>query len=305
MDPTILNPHLKHLAIDHLYHLGLDSGMDLKAMFGDTRFVCMGGSADRAKDFAEKAAETLELAIPREKGLKPIGKTERFSLFKVGPVISVSHGMGMPSMSILLNEITKLLHYAECSDPLFIRIGTSGGIGVEPGSVVVTEQAVNAELEPVLEHVMLGSRKYCETNVDPVLAKELLSLPQPFPVVLGKTMGTDDFYEGQARFDGALSPPYSPEERALFWKLAHLRGVRNIEMESTMFAAFCSRARIRSGIVCAVLIDRLRGDQVTVPHATLAQYSDRAQKLVLDFIVRHSESPTSSKAATTSALAAR
>ncbi|MBI3336722.1 uridine phosphorylase [Candidatus Peregrinibacteria bacterium] len=305
MDISVLNPHLQDLPVDYLYHLGLDSTMDLKSIFGDTKFVCMGGSNERAKDFAEKTAEVLGLSIPHNRGLKPIGKTDRFSLYKVGPVISVSHGMGMPSMSILLNEITKLLHYAECADPLFIRIGTSGGIGVKPGSVVVTEQAVNAELEPVFEHVMLGSRKYCSTNVDALLAAQLLNIKESFPVVLGKTMGTDDFYEGQARFDGALDPPYSPKERELFWKLAHLRGVRNIEMESTMFAAFCSRARIPAGIVCAVLLDRLKGDQVNDPPSQLAQYSDNAQKLVLDFIVHQTLSSPSSKTSTTAYAATR
>ena len=305
MDRSVLNPHLKDISIDYLYHLGLDSSMDIKSMFGDTKFVCMGGSSERAKDFAEKIADALGLSVPEGEGLKPIGKTERFSLYKVGSVISVSHGMGMPSMSILLNEITKLLHYAKCTDPLFIRIGTSGGIGIKPGSVVITEQAVNAELEPVFEHVTLGSRKYCSTNVDTLLAKQLLNIKETFPVVQGKTMGTDDFYEGQARFDGALDPPYSIEERELFWKRAHVRGVRNIEMESTMFTAFCTRAHIRAAIVCAVLVDRLEGDQVTVPLEQLTEYSDNAQKLVLDFIINHLPYPTPTTVSTTASEAPR
>ena len=37
--------------------------------------------------------------------------------------------MGMPSLSILLHELAKLLHYAKVEDPVFIRLGTSGGIG--------------------------------------------------------------------------------------------------------------------------------------------------------------------------------
>ena len=39
------------------------------------------------------------------------------------------HGIGVPSLSVMLNELLKLLHYAECEDVLFIRIGTSGGLG--------------------------------------------------------------------------------------------------------------------------------------------------------------------------------
>ena len=37
-----------------------------------------------------------------------------------------SHGMGQPSASILMHEITKLLHYAEAQDVEYFRMGTSG-----------------------------------------------------------------------------------------------------------------------------------------------------------------------------------
>ena len=32
-------------------------------------------------------------------------------------------------MSILLHELIKLIHYAECKDVTFFRIGTCGGLG--------------------------------------------------------------------------------------------------------------------------------------------------------------------------------
>ena len=56
-------------------------------------------------------------------------KTDRYSMFKVGPVLCINHGIGCPSLSILLNEVLKLLLYSECKDVTFFRIGTSGGIG--------------------------------------------------------------------------------------------------------------------------------------------------------------------------------
>ena len=37
--------------------------------------------------------------------------------------------MGVPSITIMLHEIIKLLHYAGAEDAVIIRIGTSGGIG--------------------------------------------------------------------------------------------------------------------------------------------------------------------------------
>lgn len=42
---------------------------------------------------------------------------------------SQQHGMGIPSISIMLHELIKLLHHARCCDVTIIRIGTSGGIG--------------------------------------------------------------------------------------------------------------------------------------------------------------------------------
>ncbi|OWK06742.1 hypothetical protein Celaphus_00011846 [Cervus elaphus hippelaphus] len=41
----------------------------------------------------------------------------------------VKHGMGVPSIAILLHELIKLLYHARCSGVTLIRIGTSGGIG--------------------------------------------------------------------------------------------------------------------------------------------------------------------------------
>jgi hypothetical protein len=39
------------------------------------------------------------------------------------------HGMGIPSIAIMLHELIKLLYHARCSNVTIIRIGTSGGIG--------------------------------------------------------------------------------------------------------------------------------------------------------------------------------
>ena len=76
-------------------------------------------------------------------------------MFKVGPVLSVSHGMGVPSLSILLHEIFKMLWHAGVEDATFFRIGTCGGINLPPGTVVVSEGALDGKLQPVHENVSL------------------------------------------------------------------------------------------------------------------------------------------------------
>merc|ERR1711974_19468 len=137
-------------------------------------------------------------------GPEPIGKTERYSIYKVGPIISASHGIGMPSMLIFLHEVTKLLHYAGVEDVTYFRIGTCGGIGLAPGTCAVTRCCVMGTLEPGFESVQLGERIRYEASLDTALAESLVAAAEAIDVraVAGITMGTDDFYEGQGRLDG-------------------------------------------------------------------------------------------------------
>lgn len=65
--------------------------------------------------------------------------------------------MGVPSVGILLHEMIKLMYHAKCKDPIFIRIGTCGGIGVEGGTVVITEEAVDGLLRNSYELVSYHS----------------------------------------------------------------------------------------------------------------------------------------------------
>ena len=44
--------------------------------------------------------------------------------------LSTQHGIGVPSLMVILHEILKLLYYAEAQDVKFFRIGTSGGLGI-------------------------------------------------------------------------------------------------------------------------------------------------------------------------------
>ena len=50
----------------------------------------------------------------------------------------------------------KLLAHAGAHDPVFFRVGTSGGVGLEGGSVVVTKEAVDGMLRPIHENVRNG-----------------------------------------------------------------------------------------------------------------------------------------------------
>lgn len=60
-----LNKHLFSLEDDFLYHISLGKNTnDLKRMFGDVKFVCMGGSPKRMLQFATYIKEEIGYELP-------------------------------------------------------------------------------------------------------------------------------------------------------------------------------------------------------------------------------------------------
>ena len=97
-------------------------------------------------------------------------------------------------------------------------------------------------------------------------------------------MCAHDFYEGQARVDGAFCD-YTIESKMKFLNRCYENGITNIEMESLCFVGLLNHAKIRcnifylmpyyctiliiysklfciAAVVCVTLVDRLNGDQV-------------------------------------------
>lgn len=159
--------------------------------------------------------------------------------------------MGVPSISIMLHELIKLLHHAQCHDVILFRLGTSGGVGknmiivfgdrqtfrgnwflqvvyasplailgnrldyniespckntslllslgLAPGTVVITDKAVDYSFRPQYEQAVLGKVITRSTELDEGVASELLQCSselKDFPAVIGHTMCAHDFYEG-------------------------------------------------------------------------------------------------------------
>ena len=129
--------------------------------------------------------------------------------------------MGGPSISILLHELAKLLQYAG-ADCVWIRIGTSGGLGLSPGTLCLTEESLNGALEPWHETIVLGERIRRPTKLNQELSQELLRTCADLGIDarVGKTMCCDDFYEGQARLDGAICE-YDEQQKLQFLNKAH------------------------------------------------------------------------------------
>lgn len=121
---------------------------------------------------------------------------------------------------------------------------------------------------------------------------------------------------GQGRLDGALCS-FSHEEKLEYLSKAYEAGVRNIEMESTVFAAMCRVCGLKgsssttqwntdrkitcmiitsafmhltvwcfspAAVICVALLNRFEGDQITASHDVLVEYQQRPQILVSYFI---------------------
>nr|XP_049706308.1 uridine phosphorylase 1 [Helicoverpa armigera]XP_049706309.1 uridine phosphorylase 1 [Helicoverpa armigera]XP_049706310.1 uridine phosphorylase 1 [Helicoverpa armigera] len=288
----LLNSHLQELDVDVLYHLGLDThNYDLPAMFGDVKFVCMGGTKHRMREFAHYMTELLDLPNKGEKIVNLTKHSQRYAMYKVGPVLSISHGIGIPSMTTLLQEVIKLMAYAKAKDPIFFRVGTCGGLNIPAGSVVVSAFGVNGNLEKTYDVPVLGKTRRLPAILDRRLYEEVHSLSSDadeFGTYIGGTMAADDFYRGQARLDGPFCD-YSESDKMSFLKSLTNLGVRNIEMEATAFSAFTREAGIRASIVCVTFLDRLQGDQVTHSKTVLTEWQKRPMVVVGRYIAKYCE----------------
>merc|ERR1711881_284693 len=124
----IKNPNLDYHQVDHLYHLGMSTNStNFRVQFGDVRFVCVGGTAQRMLTLANK----IYLMMYSKEPLQPLvdyAKTSgRYSMYKVGPCLFVNHNIGASPLGVVIHELFKLLHYSGvASDSVrFFRIGTS------------------------------------------------------------------------------------------------------------------------------------------------------------------------------------
>ncbi|VDN89930.1 unnamed protein product [Brugia pahangi] len=166
-----------------------------------------------------------------------------------------------------------------------IRLGTSGGIGVPPGTLVLTNGALNGELHDKYVQCIMG-KKILRTSVfDAEVYHQLYNVAHQLqlPVQIGKTLSANDFYEEQTRMDGAFCE-YTEEEKFAFLNHLHKLGVRNMEMEALGFAALFNRANIKAAVICVALLDRLKSDQVLLGHNDLNEFEMRIFKVISTYI---------------------
>ncbi|MDQ1305199.1 MAG: uridine phosphorylase [Actinomycetota bacterium] len=284
---AFLDSVLDGSSLDVYYHFGVASDDLILAGMRDVKAVVMAGSGGRIKEFAEYWSEA-------NGGSEIIGfpKEDRFVTRYCSGVLFASHGMGMPSASIALQELMRMVYFLKGGDldaldeVFWTRVGTSGGVGLPGGTVVVSSEGVMADLKPYrLLHG--GEGEYWFDGTFPASITSAIieaSADAPIEVVSGKTVAGNEFFLEQFRLDGAIC--LETHESKMAWlQWLHENGVSNIEMEGAMLAAYMNHWGFsKFAMICCTLLNRLDGDQVTSTPEQLHKFSEDSGRVLFNYL---------------------
>ncbi len=285
MNREFLDKVLRGETEDHWYHFGITSTDPALHALRDVQAVIVAGSGERTAKFAS------DWASRRNAEVVSFPKEDRFILRYADRVLFSSLGMGMPSAAIAMHELMKMTYFLKNGDTekldkiFWMRVGTSGGVGLPGGAVVVSTAALLPDLKPYRVFVQ-GKDHYFPGQYPHSIAVELVHLAEKVGInaVLGKTIGCNDFYLEQGRLDGAVTL-WNETNKTDWLQQLYAHGVRNIEMETPLLAGLLSHWGFpRFAAACAVLLDRLKEDQVTATVEELSQYVANAETLLFAYL---------------------
>lgn len=235
------------------YHIGF--GQDDLGSQPPT-LALLSGDPDRARLIAQEHLQDVRLlsenrGLNSYVGILPNGR----------PVLSVTSGMGAPSLSIVVNELVQV------GIRQIIRIGTCGSIqpDVPVGSIVITRaalcrQGAANDIAPV---------EY-PAAADPFLTVALVKAARELEVehYLGITASVDTFYEGQERTDSAN--PYLLRSLQGITEEYRRLNVLNYEMECGTLFKMGGVYGFAAACVCAVVAQRTVGENVILEQKDVA-----------------------------------
>lgn len=272
---------------DVYYHFGVSSSDPILDKLRGIRAVIMAGSGGRINEFAQEWSDLNGgaeiIAFPKE---------DRFVTRYTAGVLFASHGMGMPSASIAVQEMMRMVYFLKrgdlgaMDDVFWARVGTSGGVGLPGGTIVVTSEGLMSDLKPY--RLLQGGRGiYWFDGTFPEATREdIIQANQGsgITIVSGKTIATNEFFLEQFRLDGAIRLE-TMETKQEFLQWLHDNDVRNIEMEGAMLAAYLNSWGFSSfAMICAVLLNRLEGDQVTSSPEQLHKFSADSGVVLFNYL---------------------
>ena len=272
---------------DVYYHFGVASSDPVLDKLRDVRAVIMAGSGGRINEFTERWSElnagTEIVAFPKE---------DRFVTRYTAGVLFASHGMGMPSASIALQELMRMVFFLkrgdlEAMDEVFwCRVGTSGGVGLPGGTVVVSSEGLMADLKPY-RLLNGGTGEYWFDGHFPAATSQAIIAANEhtdFDIISGTTIAGNEFFLEQFRLDGAIC--LETLETKMGWLTwLHDNGVANIEMEGAMIAGYLNHWGFsKFAMICCTLLNRLEGDQVTATPKQLHKYSEDSGVALFNYL---------------------
>jgi uridine phosphorylase len=273
--------------VDVYYHFGVASDDPILEEFRDVRAIILAGSGDRIKEFAQRWS-ALHGGAP----VVALPKEERFVTRYCAGVLFASHGMGMPSASIAVQELMRMVFFLKrgdleaMSEVFWARVGTSGGVGLPGGTVVVTTEGVMADLKPYRLLNGLSGEYWFDGTFPMDVARAIVdaSAGSGIPVELGRTVAGNEFFLEQLRLDGAICLE-SPESKMAWLEALDAAGVRNIEMEGAMLAGYLNHWGFpKFAMICTTIVNRIEGDQVTETPAELHEFSERSGDVLFHYL---------------------
>lgn len=274
-------------ATDVYYHFGVSSADRVLEELRDVRAIVMAGPGGRIVEFANRWS--------RDRGgaaIVALAKEDRFVTRYCDGVLFASHGMGSPSAAIAVQELMRMVFFLKggdheaMSEVFWTRVGTSGGIDVDPGTVVITSEGVMADLKPYRLLKGADGMYWFDGTfpADVADAIQAASAGSGIPMAVGRTVAGNDFFLEQFRLDGAICLE-TPESKMAWLEWIDAHGVRNIEMEGAMFAGFLNHWGFpHFAMMCVTIVNRLLGDQVTATNEDLHSYRDRLGDALFNYL---------------------
>ena len=241
------------------YHFGVASSDSILKRLAGVKAVVMAGSGGRIGEFA------LRWWSQRRVGDHCLPQDDRFVTRYTAGVLFASHGMGMPSASIALQELMRMVFFLKRGDlqaldeVFWCRVGgTSGDRAARRHG---RRQLRGPDGRPAAVPAdQRRRRRYWFDGHFPVATYDAIIAANEhtdFEIVSGKTVAGNEFFLEQFRLDGAICLE-TPETKMGWLRWLHENGVANIEMEGAMIAGYLNHWGFsRFAMICCTLLNRL------------------------------------------------
>lgn len=264
---TIQNEHINTHEIDYYFHLYLDSSSNIERKFGRINYVFYTGRRIDADDLSL----FFQLQLTNFKDIpKVVAKDDRFRIYIVANCVIVSHELGASSLSILLQELTKVLSRVNCPFRGYIKFGRTWSFNESLGTIIISEKCINERLKSLDTFSILGKKQRRKIKFCPNLRNQFRSL---FKVLkFGKIIGVNNLLKS---FGFSSTEIIRKDLEEIFIKKLKSLDVKQFDLESHIFGSFCGRL----GIPCMVL-GLVSGNLTKTKYLTL----DPLFKLLLLFL---------------------